>query len=80
MSNKIDYLCIGVQKAGTMSIINYLNLNPDIFCKKGETHFFDNKNDNNITKYEKSFVSNKKIKGEKSPSYCYLRYAINIQI
>lgn len=28
--NKIDYLCIGVQKSGTMSIINYLNLNPDI--------------------------------------------------
>jgi len=26
MSNKIDYLCIGVAKAGTMSIINYLNL------------------------------------------------------
>jgi|UniRef100_A0A6C0CVL6 hypothetical protein len=77
MNNKIDYLCIGVAKAGTTSIINYLNLNPDIFCKEGETHFFDDKNDNNITKYEKSFVSNKKIKGEKSPSYCYLRYAID---
>lgn len=77
MSNKIDYLCIGVAKAGTMSIINYLNLNPDIFCKERETHFFDDKNDDNITKYEKSFLSNKKIKGEKSPSYCYLRYAIN---
>lgn len=74
---KPSYICIGVQKAGTMSIINYLNLNPDIFCKQGETHFFDDKNDNNITRYEKSFVSNKKIKGEKTPSYCYLRYAID---
>ena len=77
MNNKVDYLCIGVQKAGTTSIINYLNLNPDIFCKQGETHFFDNKNCNDITKYEKSFVTNKKIKGEKSPSYCYLRFAID---
>lgn len=33
MNNKIDYLCIGVQKSVTTSIINYLNLNPDIFCK-----------------------------------------------
>jgi hypothetical protein len=77
MSDKINYLCIGVQKAGTTSIINYLNLNPDIFCKEEESHFFDNNHDNDITKYEKSFVSNKKIKGEKTPSYCYLRYAIN---
>lgn len=77
MNNKIDYLCVGVQKSGTMSIINYLNLNPDIFCKDGETHFFDDNCNNNITGYEKSFITNKKIKGEKTPSYCYLRYAID---
>ena len=50
MNNKIGYLCIGVQKAGTTSIINYLNLNPDIFCKDGENHFFHDKGDNDIKK------------------------------
>lgn len=78
MTSKIDYLCIGVQKAGTMSLINYLNLNPDIFCKEDEVHFFDNKNNNNNTKYyENLFITNKRIRGEKTPSYCYLRYAID---
>lgn len=77
MNKKVNYLCIGVQKSGTTSIINYLNLNPDIFCKEGEPHFFDNKKDYNIKNYEKSFNSNKKFKGEKTPSYCYLRYAID---
>ena len=75
----IDYLCIGAAKAGTMSIIKALNIHPGIFCKEGETHFFDELEltPSNIKSYESSFNSNKKLVGEKSPSYCYLQYAID---
>jgi len=75
----IDYLCIGAAKAGTMSIIKALNIHPDIFCKEGETHFFDEEKltPSTIQRYESSFNSKKKLVGEKSPSYCYLQYAID---
>lgn len=85
---KPNYICIGVQKGGTSSLINYLNLHPDIYMVNEEIHFFDRKlsegelSDEDIKKYEKSFNSSKikttkTIVGEKSPSYCYLRYAID---
>ncbi len=38
---KPNFLCIGVQKSGTTSLINYLNQHPKIFIKDGELHFFD---------------------------------------
>jgi len=73
------FLCIGVQKAGTMSLINYLNRNDEIFIKKGETHFFDTTEltETSIIKYENTFDTNKLIIGEKTPSYNYLQYAID---
>ncbi len=80
---KPNYICIGVQKGGTTSLINYLNLNPDIFMINKEMHFFDRKlskgklSNKDIEKYEKLFKTNKKIIGEKTPSYYYLRYAID---
>ena len=80
---KPNFLCIGVQKGGTTTLINYLNLHPEIYMARGEKHFFDRKlsygelSDKNIKNYEESFKTTKKIVGEKTPSYCYLRYAID---
>lgn len=80
---KPNYICIGVQKGGTTSLINYLNIHPDIHMQSGEKHFFDRKlsegklTKEDIEKYEKQFKTNKLIVGEKTPSYCYLRYAID---
>ncbi len=80
---KPNYICIGVQKGGTTSLIKYLNLHPEIYMVNRELHFFDRKlangelSDKAIKKYEKSFKTTKTIVGEKTPSYCYLRYAID---
>jgi hypothetical protein len=79
---KPNFICIGVQKGGTSSLVKYLNSHPEIYMNK-EQHFFDRKlskgelNDEDIKNYEKSFKTTKPIVGEKSPSYCYLRYAID---
>jgi hypothetical protein len=76
---KPTFLCIGVQKSGTTSLINYLNQHPDIFMKEGESHFFDRTelSESNIMEYESRFDTNKLIIGEKTPSYNYLQYAID---
>lgn len=79
---KVNFICVGVQKGGTGSLIKYLNIHPDIYMKEGESHFFDQPLINgdltkqNIKKYEKKFKK-KKIIGEKTPSYCYLRYSMD---
>ena len=78
---KPTFLCIGVQKSGTTSLIKYLSQHPDIFMKKNELHFFDQPNnkltESEIIKYENEFETEKLIVGEKSPSYNYLQFAIN---
>ena len=78
---KVDYLCIGAAKTGTMSFINYMNLHPEIYCedKYNEIHFFDEEEptQKNIENYHKKFKTEKKIIGEKSPSYHYLFYALD---
>jgi hypothetical protein len=76
---KPTFLCIGVQKSGTTSLINYLNQNDEIFMKNGESHFFDTTEPtkSEIIKYENTFKTNKLIIGEKTPSYNYLQYAID---
>jgi len=85
---KPNYICIGVQKGGTQSLINYLNFHPEIYMANREMHFFDRRlsygklSDEDIKKYEESFnlkklKITKQIVGEKTPSYCYLRYAID---
>jgi hypothetical protein len=80
---KPKYICIGVQKGGTCSLIKYLNLHPEIYMAKKEKHFFDRKlsrgelNDKDIKQYNESFKTTKTIAGEKTPSYCYLKYAID---
>jgi hypothetical protein len=79
---KPTFLCIGVQKAGTTSLIEYLSLSSDIYIHKREVHFFDKpKNDkitvNDIKNYENLFQTDKLIVGEKTPSYNYLQFAID---
>ena len=82
-NNKPNYICIGVQKGGTSSLIEYLNHHPEIFMASRELHFFDKKcsrpySNEEIMKYEGNFSkTNKPIKGEKTPSYCYFRYAMD---
>lgn len=69
---KPNYLCIGIQKGGTTSLIKYLNQHPQIYMVSNEKHFFDKKKltKKDIVNYEKSFKTNKLIVGEKTPSYC----------
>jgi len=77
---KPTFLCIGVQKSGTTSLINYLNQCPDIFMKTSESHFFDKTNEpteTDIINYENTFNTDKLIVGEKTPSYSYLQFAID---
>ena len=80
---KPNYICIGVAKGGTTSLIKYLNLHPEIYMANKEKHFFSRQlskgklTDNDKKKYEESFKTTKPIVGEKTPGYCYLRYAID---
>lgn len=76
---KPTFICIGVQKAGTTSLIYHLNQHPDVFMANGEPHFFDTTipTTSAITAYEQQFITTKSIVGEKTPSYNYLRYAID---
>lgn len=77
---KPTYLCIGVQKSGTTSLISYMNIHPEIYMNPKELHFFDmyELNNENIKNYESKFKpGEKKIIGEKTPSYCYLQFAID---
>lgn len=74
---KPNFLCIGVQKGGTTSLIPYLNQHPDIYMHSNEIHFFDQKYDKGIKFYEKHFKTNKKIVGEKTPIYCYNKKCID---
>ena len=40
---KPNYICIGVQKGGTCSLIQYMNYHPKIYMHQEEKHFFDRK-------------------------------------
>ena len=80
---KPNFICIGAQKGGTTSLKNYLNFHPEIYMANKEKHFFDRAlskgelSNKDIKKYNQSFKTTKTIVGEKTPSYCYLRYAID---
>ena len=76
---KPTFLCIGVPKSGTTSLINYLSQHKDIFIKPNELRFFDTTEltKSSIANYENLFNTNKLIVGEKTPSYGYLRFAID---
>ena len=79
---KCDYLCIGVQKSGTTSLINYLNSHPKLYCYKEELHFFDQPKKKILTElefhnYGLTFNTEKLFVGEKCPSYSYLNFSID---
>ena len=73
----LDFIVIGVQKGGTSSMIAYLNQHPDVYIYPNEIHFFDKYYDKGIQWYEKHFESKKRIKGEKTPIYCYDKKSID---
>jgi len=73
----VDFIVIGVQKGGTSSIIAYLNQHPDVYIYPHEIHFFDKYYDKGIQWYEKHFESEKRIRGEKTPIYCYDKKSID---
>ena len=79
---KPTFICVGVQKSGTCSLVDYLSSHPDIYMYNKEPHFFDKHKDLTLTakdikSYEDLFKTSKPIVGEKTPSYCYLPFAIN---
>ncbi len=76
---KPDFLLIGAAKAGTTSAYHTLSHHPEIHIRN-EPHFFDRHRDitsNQLARYERKFRTRKRIAGEKTPSYCYLRHAID---
>jgi len=78
---KVNYLCIGAQKAGSSVLRHYLNQNDEIYIKMQEVHFFDKNGkvlESHYKNYEDKFKSNKeKMVGEKTPEYGYLPICIN---
>lgn len=72
----IDFLIIGAQKAGTSSLMRFLERNPEhFFVAKRECHFWNKDNKYNdpegFTQYMSNFSECRpnQIVGEKSPSY-----------
>jgi hypothetical protein len=70
-SNLLDFLIIGVQKAGTMAAVKNLNKHPEIFVCR-EPHFFDLYWDMGLDWYKNKLRSNKKFIGEKTPELIYV--------
>ena len=85
MSFKPDFIIVGAQKGGTTSLAYHLDKHPDIYVDPAEVHFFENPHffdDNNEIKNPNQYQSffkrtKKKIKGDKTPCYMYLRPAIH---
>jgi hypothetical protein len=67
-----DFICIGVQKAGTTTLHDLLSLHPDFFLpEQKELHFFDRNYEKGIEWYKSNFVTDKRLVGEITPSYAY---------
>ena len=74
------YIIVGADKCGTDAIRYHLNKHEEIYCHHTEINFFSQNNNYNlgINKYEEIFNSiNKPIYGEASPSYMFLKIAID---
>ncbi|MCP4268493.1 MAG: glycosyltransferase [Candidatus Brocadiaceae bacterium] len=72
--NKIYFMGIGAQKAGTTWLHNILNEHPNLYLpKQKELHFFNNRYPLGITEYLKQFprVTNR-LSGEITPAYSIL--------
>jgi len=64
----LDFLIIGVQKAGTTMLKKNLGKITDINIPNKELHFFDSRYHKGIEWYESHFIKGK-INGEKTPNY-----------
>lgn len=72
-----NYVLIGCQKGGTTSALVHFKQNPGVFMAGRELHYFDRDEKYKKNNYEKNFKTNRKMVGEKTPSYCYIPKAIN---
>lgn len=84
-NKRIDFIGIGVQKAGTTALYHYLSKHPGIsMSEPKELHYFSNpeinfqiEEQNNYIDYHKYFEWNReKLRGEITPRYCYSEIAI----
>ena len=66
---KLDFIIIGVQKAGTTWLQRRLEDHPNIEMAPDELHFFNYSYEKNFTSYHANFTFSKKITGEKTPTY-----------
>jgi hypothetical protein len=74
-----NFLIIGVQKGGTTSLFNYLQIHPDIKLPKiKEIHYFDFQYENGNEWYQQLFpkICDNKITGEASPFYIFSKKAL----
>ena len=79
---KPTFICVGAQKAGTLSFATHFNKHPEVFFHETEQHFFDRdcnftNEECDISKYEEKFISDKPIRGEKTPEYMTRRIYID---
>lgn len=79
---RIHFIIVGVQKAGTSAIHNYLSQHQSIFMPdKKELHYFDRLQStrlfNTYKAYHKYFdFSSNKLLGEATPIYCYWKNSL----
>ena len=73
----MNFIIIGCQKGSTTSLRYHLRKHEQLHVFENELHHFDSNED--IQEYIKLFngIDKNKIIGEVTPSYCYLRYAID---
>jgi hypothetical protein len=79
-SKKVNFFIIGTQKGGTTSVMHHLNFHPSIKIPRKEVHYFDQSlSDYNHEYYESLFPydASKFLIGDKTPSYSYIRGAID---
>lgn len=80
LNKRLDFVVVGVQKAGTSALDSYFRMHPSIgLAEKKELHFFDKKTFRfpmlyEYYRYHKNFNFNSaaKVYGEITPSYIYI--------
>lgn len=77
---KVKFFIIGAQKGGTTSVMHHLNFHPSLKVPRKEVHYFDQSlSDYDHEYYESlfSYDTSKFLVGDKTPSYSYIRGAID---
>jgi len=70
----VNFIIIGVQKAGTSAAVVNLSKHPDVWLKPGQVHFFDRWYQKGLSYYRSLLKPDKsgvKLIGEKTPTYIY---------